>query len=992
MSKKTKTKKPIKLSTIFASIVLFFMVSALIVAGSGFAYVANVVANSPKLDPADFESAQSTKIYDADGVLIADIGMELRDLITYDDLPQSVVDAFLSIEDSRFFEHNGFDVPRFIKVSLETVSSGEFGAGGSTLTMQLVKNTYFGSEEQQQAEENILQKINRKIQEIYLALQAEQMMSKQRILELYLNKINFGVPGNKRGIQTAARYYFGKSVSDLNLVESAMLAGIINKPGRYNPMSTAETTLGNHVQLSIDRTHEVLYMMKYHGYITQKEYEQALKVDLTNIVTGSAVASGSPYQSYIDTVINEVTKLTGKSPVDVPMNIYTSMDRTLQDKVEDIQNGENFKWYQDNIQMGVITVNNQTGAIIAVGGGRNYNGERLFNRATDMYRQPGSTMKAVLSYLLAFEYLGWSTKQIVSDEPYSFSQSDPKMIVSNVNNIYQGDVTVEYAMGWSLNIPAILTLKEVVGVIGSAAVVEHLNNIGFTGVKLGTGAMSFDLGYAIGGSTMKASPVQMAGAYSILFNGGNYIQPHTVTRIEFLDGSDPLIPTYSKTQVVSPEAAYMVTRLLKNNVDGEFYGGYKLLRRPYATFLKTGTSNWGEEGKQYGIPDGSSKDIWMITGTSEYTTSLWVGFDSAVKGQLSYINEDVSKRLYREKISVALMDTLYSTRAKPADVPQPAGVIQVTHVLGVFPYVAPLPNMNPALITRGYIKKNFANLGTLSVPAVSDPSSMNLGVAQNSGLKHVTVTLSDYPDPLALVPALPTREMSLTIKDVTVTAVGNRAFDYSWVYGPVKYFARIVVDGLTVDTISGSNPILETDLSVNPSNVVTVCGYYGYETAPTHSAEICQDLDLSSLSITAPSTLTGATLTSLQDWLSINGLTDYTISYTMPATTDPAKLGTIVSVSNLNPGETYTYNQLKTKHFDIIVYDKVVNLYSEFMNKAYATPDYYAYLNYTQPAIGTTITQIKLNYELVTANTPAIMLSELVPIVSPSPSTRLTFN
>lgn len=991
MTKKPKIKRHIKLSTVFASIMLFFMISALVVAGTGFIYISSVLAKAPTLDPSDFESAQSTKIYDKDGILIADIGMERRDLITYDDLSQSTVDAFLAIEDSRFFEHNGFDVPRFIKVSLETLKTREFGAGGSTLTMQLVKNTYFGSQEQLDAELNMIEKLNRKIQEIYLALEAEQVISKERILELYLNKINFGVPANKRGIQTASQYYFAKNVQDLNIVESAMLAGIINKPTRYNPMQTLDPDV-NYVQESIDRTQDVLYMMWYHGYISKEEYDQAMTVDLMNLVVGSLAATvNTPYQSYVDTVITEVTKLTGQNPVDVPMIIYTNMDRALQDKVEDIQNGITFKWYEDRLQMGSMTLDNKTGAILAVGGGRNYNGERLFNRGTDMFRQPGSTMKSVLSYLLAFEYLGWATDHIISDEPYSFSANDPKMIVANVFNKYQGDITMEYAVGWSLNIPAILTLKQVVSVISSSSVVEHLNNMGFTDVKLGTGSMSFDLGYAIGGSTLRVSPYQLAGAYSVLFNAGQYIQPHTVSRVEFLDGTAPLVPTYAKTQVVSKDAAYLVTRLLRNNVDGDYFGGYKLLRRPYPVFLKTGTSNWGEEGVQYGIPDGSSKDLWMVSGSSEYTTALWVGFDSAIKGQLSYINDAISRRGYREKISTAILDTLYSTRDYPADVEKPAGVTQITHVLGVFPYVSPLPNMNPALISSGWIKKSFANLGMLSVPAVLNPSSMIWNVQTNSGLKHLTVTLNDYPDPSALVMAPSTREMVLKVRDVTITAIGNRAFDYSWVYGPIKYFARIVVDGTTVDTITSSSPILEMDLSITPANEVMVCGYFGYESAPTHSSEICQNIDLNNMTITAPATLTGANINDIVDWLSINALTDYTITYTLPATTDPAKLGTIAQISNLNPGETYTYNQLSNKHFDIVVYDKVIDLYAEFVDKPFVTPSYYDYIPFTKPAESTTITSILINYVALESTSPAFKLSELYTIFQTS-TTRIDFH
>ncbi len=984
MTKKQKAKKSIKFSTIFSSIVLFFMVMALVVAGAGFAYISSVIAKAPVIDPIDFESPESTKIYDKDGVLISDIGLEKRDNITYDDLPQSLIDAFLSIEDSRFFQHNGFDVPRFIKVTLETLKNLDFGAGGSTLTQQLVKNTYYGSTEQVDAERNWKVKLDRKISEIYLSLEAEKVLSKERILELYLNKINFGVPANKRGVQTASQYYFGKDVSDLSLIECALLAGVINKPYLYNPVRD--------LQSSIDRTHNVLDLMVYHGYITPAERDLAYTVNIEDLIVGSLAATNSiPYQSYVDVVIQEVINITGQNPVDVPMIIYTNMDRDLQNKVEDIQNGTAFEWVSDRLQTGMITINQKTGEILAIGGGRNYNGERLFNRATDMFRQPGSTMKSILSYLLAFEYLGWSTKHVLSDEPYSFSTVNPEMIVGNVNGKYQGDVPLEYAFGWSLNIPAILTLKQVVNVIGSAAVVQHLNSIGFTDVKLGTGAMSFDLGYAIGGSTLSVSPYQLAAAYTILFNSGQYVRPHTVSRIEFSDGSTPLEPTYAKTQIVSAESAYLVTRLLKNNVDGEYFNSYKLLRRNYPTFLKSGTSNWGKEGVQYGIPDGSSKDAWLAAGTSEYISVVWMGFDNAIKGQLSYIDTNIAKRNYREKILGLLTDTLYENRDKPGDVEKPAGVVNITHVLGVYPYVSYLPDMNPALVVSGLIKKQFANIPQLKVPAVYNPTSMTLGLQHQGGMKHLTVTLNDYPDPAALILAPNTRNMTLTVKNVTINATGAKLFDYSWVYGPVKYTARISVDGVTVDTIQSSVPIIETDLSITPSNTVIVCGYYGYENASVHSTEICQTLDFKDMTIQSPTVLEGSTIESLEEWFSINGISDYSISYQLPPTTQPAKLGTIASITNLVPNQTYTYDQISALHFDIVVYDQNINLYTEFIGKPYARPAYFDYLNFIEPAVGVNVDTITVNYFNVTDINSTFKLSDLYDAVQANPA-RLKFN
>lgn len=966
---KTQTRKKPRISTFFYSFVLVFLVLTILIAAWGVNHITTVIANAPQLDPADFESKQSSKIYDKDGVLIADIGLQIRENITYEMLPQTTIDAFLAIEDSRFFEHNGFDIPRFIKAIFENLKTMSFSQGGSTFTMQLVKNTYFASEDAEAADSG-WDGINRKIGEIYLALETEKIVTKERILELYLNQVNYGVPGNKRGIQTAAQYYFGKSVSELNLVESAMLAGIINGPNLYSPMKNLD--------LSIERTHTVLDLMRYHGYITDEELELAKSVQIENLIVGSLTEVGSPYQSYIDVVINEVIALTGQNPVDVPMTIYTYMDRQAQDAVENIQSGTTINWIDEYIQMASVTIDNKTGQIIAIGGGRNYNGERLFNRVTDMFRQPGSTVKSFLSYALAFEYLGWSTKHVVSDEPYSYSTVNPDMFVQNHNGIYKGDVMLEDAIGDSLNIPAILTLRQVTGMIGSASVVSYLNNLGFTDIKLGTGTMAFDLGFAIGGSLFKVSPLQMAGAYGMLFNEGKYIKPHTVSRIEYLDGSTPFVSSYSETQLLSKESAFLVQKLLQNIVTKGYFTTNKLVQRTnYQTFQKTGTSDWGKEGLPFGIPENAAKDIWSITSTSQHSIVTWVGYDSASSEHRSYIDAKVANQWYVGKIPSQILDALYLNRAKPIDIVKPANVTALTHVLGVYPYVAPLPNMNPNLVVTGFINQKFASIPVISVPAVENPADMTVVANNNGAQKTLTITLSDYPDPLALVPALPTREMSLTVADRTVSAVGVRLFDISWVFGPVKYFSRIVVDGVTVDTLMSDTPTMSVDLTVNPSSTLVVCGYYAYETATTKSVEVCKTVDLKALEIKAPNTLVGADTNTLLEWFSSNGLTNYNISYTLPETFDPNKLDTIASITNLVAGQSYTYDELTAMTFDIVVYDKVIDLYATFVNKSYATPTWYNYAQYAQPTAGAVVTRVDVNYTTITPSTGVYMLSQL---------------
>jgi hypothetical protein len=193
----------------------------------------------------------------------------------------------------------------------------------------------------------------------------------------------------------------------------------------------------------------------------------------------------------------------------------------------------------------------------------------------------------------------------------------------------------------------------------------------------------------------------------------------------------------------------------------------------------------------------------------------------------------------------------------------------------------------------------------------------------------------------------------------------------------VKYFSRIVVDGVTVDTLMSDTPTITTDLTVNPSSTLVVCGYYAYEKATSKSLEVCKTVDLKALEIQAPSTLVGADTDTLIEWFSANGLTNYDITYALPGSFDPTKLDTIASVTNLVAGETYTYDELAALDFDVVVYDKVIDLYATFVNKSYATPTWYNYAAYVQPAPGAIVTQVDINYTAITPTTGTYKLSEL---------------
>jgi len=909
-----KVKKPLKDK--LAVIVSVLLVLAILGSTSGIAYIAIIISGAPTLNSSDFVASDSSKLFDSEGNIITDVGYQIRENVSYDDMPQVLIDAFVAIEDSRFFEHNGFDIPRFTKAMFENVLSMSFSQGGSTFTMQLVKGTYFETEEAT-AVRSGLAGVNRKIKEIYVALQAEKVLSKKRILELYLNRINFGVPGNKRGIQTAAQYYFGKDVQDITLVEAAMLAGVINAPNAYNPI--------NNLELSQKRIYTVLDLMERHGYISKAELDLAKSVKIENLLVGNTNASSSsfPYQAFVDAAIAEVKELTGLDPVDIPMRIYTTMDRDTQETIEKIQNGEitNVAFPNEIIQTAMITMNNSTGEILGIGGGRFYNGERLLNRAIDMKRQPGSSVKTFLTYPLAFEHLGWSTQHMLEDKPIQYAGLD--VIVKNFDGNYRGDILVPAAIGNSLNIPAIQTLQAVVDTVGSKKVVSYLNSIGFTDVT----NEKFDIGYAIGGSSFEASPLQLAGAQSSIINGGNYIQPHTVTRIEFLDGKEPITPTYTSTATLSAEAAYMSASMMQQNVQGPYFNFMQILKRDFSVYAKTGTSDWGNTGVEYGIPAGAAKDKWMLSSTSEYTTAVWVGYDKAVKDQVSYLNQSQINLNLPGKISNEILNSLYKDRANPISIVRPKDVIDVTHVIGIYPYVSPNSSTNPNLIVTGLIKSEYANLGTLASPTILSPSSFNRTITSNGNNRSYTFTLNAYPDANALIVAPNTKDYYLEVAGKVVQGTGQRLFDYSWLYGPIVYKVKINVDG-TEYKIKSSSATLTTTVNANPNSTVTVCGYYGYDYVEVNSTEICKTDKMNEMFLNIP-TFVGETVSTLNTWISSNSLTASKFPIVEIEAQNESQINMVGKIVAISPDLQNTSIEIANKElltFNItVIKDKVIN-------------------------------------------------------------------
>ena len=701
-------------------VMIFILCIYMIIGTAGITLVRKLTDDIPSLDLSRLNSEESTIIYDGDDNVITEVGTYYRQNITYEDCPESLVDAFLAIEDSRYFTHNGFDIPRFSKSIINTFVHGDM-QGGSTFTMQLVKNSYFSIEDGQQSTERKAT-IRYKVQQILLSMELETKIDKKEIFALYINKVNFG--DRIRGVQKAAQYYFGKNVSDLSLSESAMLAGIVNLPNRYNPYY--------YLDYATTRRNQVLSLMVTHGYISQQEYDLASSIRVEDLLSGgkNMNTENMQFAEYTDVVLQEALALTGKDPVLHGMEIHTALNRTVQNTIESIEDGSyGISFSNDTMQTAIISIDNTNGEIIGIGGGRNYNGgAMLLNRATSMYKQPGSTIKPVLSYALAFEYLGYSLDEILIDRPISFPAEERVLV--NANGKYAGEVTLKDAVAKSLNIPAILTLEKVTSKIGGQAVVDYMHSIGLSTAS----NENFHMSYAIGGNLLEATVLEMAGAHAAIINHGVYNKPHTIRRIVTSSGQE-YSPDGLNVQVLSSGSAWLTAQLMKNNVDvgNQLYNYMGVLQKDYPVYAKTGTTDWGEDGLQYGIPVGVMKDKWMIASTSNYTNAVWLGWDKAVAGGYTYFTSWMDQQNITGQINLALINAQETIpTASVAGVPRPDDVTDVTYQKGTWPHVTSTSSYNS-------ITSQVSVTGLSNMPSIDSTNALqSLSASVYNNILYIT--------------------------------------------------------------------------------------------------------------------------------------------------------------------------------------------------------------------------------------------------------------
>ncbi|MFI3130965.1 transglycosylase domain-containing protein [Mammaliicoccus sciuri] len=618
-----KKKRNIKRTIIkvFGILVLAFL-AMVIVGVLVFAYYA---WKAPAFNESALKDQLPTKIYDKNNKLVTTLYMgQKREHVKFDEVPDKMKDAVLATEDNRFYDHGALDYKRLSGAVMKNFTGGFGSQGASTLTQQVVKRSFLTDKKS----------IERKAQEAYLSYRLEQEYSKDEIFEMYLNKIYYsdGIYGS----QTAAKYYFNKKLKDLNLAETAYLAGLPQVPNQYNIYDNPEA--------AEKRKDTVLYLMERHGRITKKEMKEAQDTPIDKNLVKRTVEErndamtdtpDNEYASYINYVKQEITQnkaFKGQSLNDIMtsgLKIYTNMDKDVQKTLqESVDNGTFYK-NKDQIT-GSSIVDTKTGKLVGISGGKNYKDVVDRNQATDVH-PTGSSLKPILAYGPAIENMQYATNHKFQDESeYNINGS----IFKNYDGQGHGSVTMADALARSYNIPALKSWQETNQNAGEKAVKDFASKVNLN-YKDEIGPSE-----VLGGSQSEFSPTQLASAFASMGNGGTYNEAKSIRKVVTQD--DETIKFSSEShKAMEDYTAYMLTEMLKGTFQayGSAYG-YGINGVNVAA--KTGTGTYGDEVyNEYQLPENAAKDVWITGYSPQYTMSVWMGFNKVKEyGENSFLGHD----------------------------------------------------------------------------------------------------------------------------------------------------------------------------------------------------------------------------------------------------------------------------------------------------------------------------------------------------------------
>ena len=651
------------------------------------AFLIYITITAPEFDAKDLDSKEMSVYLDKDNNEFYKKGDERREKITYEELPQVFIDALVATEDSRFFEHNGFDAPRFLKASVGQLLGNSDAGGASTISMQVIKNKITSKKD------TGIEGIIRKFTDIYLAVfKLEKNYTKEQIIDFYVNNHSLGAL--VYGVEEAAQTYFGKSASELNLTEAATIAGMFQAPTYYKPDTNPEN--------AEKRRSTVLYLMVRHGYITQEQADIANSIPVADLIVEKE-ASSEPYQGYADTVTQELNEVYDIDPAKTPVEVYTNLDREKQDAVNSVMNGETYSWIDDKVQAGVTVLDSQTGKILAIGAGRN-RGAETWNYAVDNKRQPGSTAKPIFDYGPGIEYNNWSTYTLFDDAPYTYSNGRS---IKNWDNGYFGTITLRRALSTSRNIPALKAFQQV----DNKKIIEFVENLGIS-PEIENGKIHE--AHSIGSFEPGVSSVEMAGAYAAFSNGGYYNKPHTIEKIVLRDTGEVIEFDGEKKKVMSDATAFMISDVLQ---DVALTGG-----TPTNVAAKTGTTNFDDKTMEANnMPGDAIRDSWVVGYSTKTVIALWYGYNEIDKtGQ--YVLHNVPATIQKDRIFNALVRAGAMESDRETFV-QPSSVVKLGIISGSNPPVVAGSGYTGSIVYE-YFKKGYE-------PEEKDLSSIKLAKPGN---------------------------------------------------------------------------------------------------------------------------------------------------------------------------------------------------------------------------------------------------------------------
>ena len=895
--KKKTTGHKILIIVLFLAVILMAMILC---------FTIYIIATAPDFETDLLYNKESSVLLSNDGSEYARLGSENRELVSYDELPQVLVDAVVATEDSRFFQHNGFDLPRFVKATLGQLLGNSGAGGASTLTMQVSKNSFTSTEA------SGIAGIIRKFTDIYMSIfKIEKNYTKQEILELYVNSPYLG--SGAYGVEQASQTYFGKSVKDLSLPEAALIAGLFQAPGAYDPYLNPKDAQA--------RRDQVLNLMVRHGYIDKKTADEAKAVSVQSLLVSDSYTVLNEYQGFIDTVVQAVIDDTGNSPYNVPMIIYSTMVASKQDVINDFYSGKSgYKFKDDKIQVGISVIDNKTGAIIAVGAGRNKTKEMTFNYATMTNAHPGSTAKPIFEYGPGIENNKWSTYTPFFDEPTKYTDGGT---LKNWNNKYDGMLSLYDCLSQSKNTCAVQAFQH----IDNKIIYDYVTSVGITPESTNG---YIGEAHAIGAFT-GVSPVTLGAAYAVFGSGGYYTKPYSYTKVVYRDSDEQIEQDITRTKVISEQTTYMIDNILYAVTPpvGKISGS--------TVATKTGTSSYDDDLlKKYGLTSTTIRDSWVATYTPDYTITFWYGYDSLDDEHYACkcYNLMSAATVQRRTIQGILAKGIFEKNSKFTN---PGGVVTAKVEFGTIPAQSP-SQYTPSDLVGSYLFISGTEPTEVSTrfSKLNDPTDLNINESGSS------VSLSWTS------PGLPTAVDSTYLESYFAGGYEsfapkyyNKRLDYNRTYIGNFGFEIYLINGSSSEYVGWTaNSEYTVNLSDHPGNwnAVLVKSAYSIfkpnassgiqQYLSSYEAPVTIDINMKSLTMTKNASWSGSDESDITS-IAINSSALTSFDATLQISTIKVGTGTteVTLPTMLSTPGTYTVNYMVT--FSYVNSESVTKKYTK---------------------------------------------------------------